>query len=110
MSSSSEARSEQSQESMQESVPGGELDSAALEAALPTLTEKLAALAGDLSDSERQVLSSIVSSSALHLEKLADINAEAEYIYSKPISAAATPEVRSHLMQLPETLGFTESQ
>jgi hypothetical protein len=94
----------------QETTPSGELDSAALEAALPTLTEKLATLAGELSDSERQVLSSIVTSSALHLEKLQDINAEAEYIYAKPISAAATPEVRNHLLSLPETLGFTESQ
>ncbi|TDV57695.1 hypothetical protein [Actinophytocola oryzae] len=108
MSSSPEMRSEAGQ--AQETTPSGELDSAALEAALPTLTEKLAALAGELTDSEREVLSSIVTSSALHLEKLQDINVEAEYIYSKPISAAATPEVRSHLLALPETLGFSEQQ
>lgn len=108
MDSSPEMRSEMSQ--AEETSPSGELDSAALEAALPTLTDKLAALAGDLTASEREVLSSIVTSSALHLEKLQDINAEAEYIYSKPISAAATPEVRTHLLSLPETLGFTEEQ
>jgi hypothetical protein len=108
MNPSPEMRSETEQ--AQETTPGGELDSAALEAALPTLTDKLAALATELSPSEREVLSSIVTSSALHLEKLQDINMEAEYIYSKPISAAATPEVRNHLLQLPETLGFTESQ
>ncbi|MFC4852055.1 hypothetical protein [Actinophytocola glycyrrhizae] len=108
MNSTPEMRSEMGQ--VEETTPGGELDSAALEAALPTLTDKLAALAADLSDGEREVLSSIVTSSALHLEKLQDINAEAEYIYSKPISAAATPEVRNHLLALPETLGFTESQ
>ncbi|MGH3876462.1 MAG: hypothetical protein ACRDSK_05410 [Actinophytocola sp.] len=108
MSWTPEMRSETSQS--QETTPGGELDSAALEAALPTLTEKLAGLSAELSASEREVLSSIVTSSALHLEKLQDINMEAEYIYSKPISAAATPEVRNHLLSLPETLGFTESQ
>jgi len=108
MDSMPEMRSEMSQ--AQETTPGGELDSAALEAALPTLTEKLAGMAAELSPSEREVLSSIVTSSALHLEKLQDINAEAEYIYSKPISAAATPEVRNHLLALPETLGFSESQ
>jgi endonuclease III len=108
MSSTPEMRSETGQK--QETTPGGELDSAALEAALPTLTEKLATLAAELTASEREVLSSIVTSSAMHLEKLQDINAEAEYIYSKPISAAATPEVRNHLLQLPETLGFTEQQ
>jgi hypothetical protein len=97
-------------EQAQETSPASELDSAALEAALPTLTEKLAGLAMELSPSEREVLSSIVTSSALHLEKLQDINMEAEYIYSKPISAAATPEVRNHLLQLPETLGFTDPQ
>lgn len=107
MNSSPEMRAEAGQ--AQETTPGGGLDSAALEAALPTLTDKLAALATELSPSEREVLSSIVTSSALHLEKLQDINAEAEYIYSKPISAAATPEVRNHLLQLPETLGFSES-
>lgn len=96
-------------EQVEETMPSGELDSAALEAALPTLTDKLAALATELTESEREVLSSIVTSSAMHLEKLQDINVEAEYIYSKPISAAATPEVRNHLLQLPETLGFTES-
>jgi hypothetical protein len=108
MSSKPEMRSETGQ--VEETTPGGELDSAALEAALPTLTDKLAALASELSDSEREVLSSIVTSSALHLEKLQDINAEAEYIYAKPISAAATPEVRNHLLALPEVLGFSESQ
>lgn len=106
MSSSPEMRSEMGQ--VEETSTSGELDSAALEAALPTLTMKLAELATSLSDSEREVLSSIVTSSAMHLEKLQDINAEAEYIYSKPISAAATPEVRNHLLQLPEALGFTE--
>lgn len=106
MSSSPEMRSEAQR--AEETMPAGELDSAALEAALPTLTDKLAELASDLSPSEREVLSSIVTSSAMHLEKLRDINAEAEYIYSKPISAAATPEVREHLLALPETLGFTE--
>ncbi len=108
MSSTPEMRSEAGQ--MEETMPAGELDSAALEAALPTLTEKLAQMAMELSPSEREVLSSIVTSSALHLEKLQDINMEAEYIYSKPISAAATPEVRNHLLQLPETLGFTDPQ
>lgn len=92
-----------------ETSASAELDSAALEAALPTLTSKLAQLSSELTPSEREVLSSIVSSSARHLEKLQDINAEAAYIYAKPISAAATPEVRDHLLSLPEALGFSES-
>ncbi|MCA1221815.1 hypothetical protein [Streptomyces sp. 8L] len=85
-----------------------ELDAAALEAALPTLTAKLAGLSAALTDDERAVLSSIVTSSSLHLKELQDINVEAEYIFSKPISAAATPEIRMELLNLPKTLGFTE--
>jgi hypothetical protein len=85
-----------------------ELDAAALEAALPTLTEKLASLSESLTEDERAVLSSIVTSSSLHLRELQKVNAEAAYIYSKPISAAATPTIRAQLLTLPETLGFTE--
>jgi hypothetical protein len=85
-----------------------ELDAAALEAALPTLTEKLAGLSATLTEDERAVLSSIVTSASLHLKELQDITVEAEYIYSKPISAAATPTIRAQLLDLPETLGFTE--
>ncbi|MEW1904598.1 MULTISPECIES: hypothetical protein [unclassified Streptomyces] len=85
-----------------------ELDAAALEAALPTLTEKLAALKATLSQDEQAVLSSIVTSSSLHLKELQDINAEADYIFAKPISAAATPSIRTELLNLPNTLGFNE--
>lgn len=49
-----------------------------------------------------------MTSASLHLKELQDINVEAEYIYSKPISAAATPTIRAQLLHLPETLGFTE--
>lgn len=89
-------------------VLDAELDAAALEAALPTLTEKLAALAAGLSEDEKAVLSSIVTSSSLHLQELQQTNPEAVYIFSKPISAAATPEIRNHLVNLPEALGFSE--
>jgi len=85
-----------------------ELDAAALEAALPTLTEKLAGLAESLTEDERAVLSSIVTSSSLHLRELQKVNAEAAYIYTKPISAAATPSIRAQLLTLPERLGFVE--
>lgn len=85
-----------------------EINATALEAALPTLTEKLSGLSASLTENERAVLSSIVTSASLHLKELQDINIEAAYIYSKPISAAATPAIRTQLLDLPETLGFTE--
>ncbi|MET9496306.1 hypothetical protein [Streptomyces sp. NPDC006552] len=85
-----------------------ELDAAALEAALPTLAEKLAVLAGDLSTDERAVLSSIVTSASLNLQELQKGNEEALFVFAKPISAAATPEIRSRLIGLPNELGLVE--
>ena len=85
-----------------------DLSSEALEAALPTLTSKLAELSTELNEEERAILSSIVTSSSLHLQQLEAINENAEYLYAKPISAAATTEIRNHLLSLPETLGFVE--
>ncbi|MDT0448221.1 hypothetical protein [Streptomyces hesseae] len=84
-----------------------ELDAAALEAALPTLAEKLGLLSADLTVDERAVLSSIVTSASLHLRELQKDNEEALFIFAKPISAAATPEIRMGLIDLPEQLGFT---
>ncbi|SEO01304.1 hypothetical protein [Cryobacterium luteum] len=85
-----------------------ELDAAALEGAMPTLTGKLALLVADLNEDERAVLSSIVTSSSLHMQELQAINENAEYLYAKPISAAATPNIREALLKLPTALGFTE--
>ncbi|MGV0870469.1 hypothetical protein [Corynebacterium kalidii] len=85
-----------------------ELNEAALEAALPSLTEKLQALKDELTQDEAAVLSSIVTTSAVHLKSLHDVNERAEYIFAKPISAAATPAIRSQLLSMPEKLGFTE--
>jgi hypothetical protein len=85
-----------------------ELDAAALEAALPTLTAKLSGLSSALTEDERSVLSSIVTSASLHLKELQNVNIEADYIYSKPISAAATPSIRAQLLDLPAALGMNE--
>lgn len=85
-----------------------ELDAAALEAALPTLTAKLGDLSASLTEDERAVLSSIVTSASLHLKELQNVNTEAAYIYSKPISAAATPIIRERLLDLPVVLGFVK--
>ncbi|MET9426200.1 MULTISPECIES: hypothetical protein [unclassified Streptomyces] len=83
-----------------------ELDAAALEAALPTLAEKLGILSAELTADERAVLSSIVTSASMHLQELQKGNEEALFIFAKPISAAATPEIRNRLIDLPGELGF----
>jgi hypothetical protein len=90
--------------------PEGSLDSYQLEKSLPTLTEKLRELQSELSDEERAVFSSIVSSAALHLQSMKAIESTAEIRYAKPISAAATTAVRNHLLRLPETLGLAERE
>ncbi|MEV5145441.1 hypothetical protein [Streptomyces sp. NPDC052727] len=84
-----------------------ELDAAALEAALPTLADKLGQLSAELTVDERAVLSSIVTSASMHLRELQKGNEEALFIFAKPISAAATPEIRMGLIDLPGQLGFS---
>ncbi|MEI2730414.1 MAG: hypothetical protein V9G08_00075 [Dermatophilaceae bacterium] len=83
-----------------------ELSQAALEAAIPSLTEKLKALKGDLNQDEQAILHSIVASAARHLETLQEANDKAEYLYMKPISAHASGVVRSRMLALPDELGF----
>jgi len=90
-------------------VPPGsspEIDTKALEASLPTLTEKLEKLKDGLSDDEKAVFSSIVNSAALHLQAMNAISSTANIIYEKPISAAATVGVRRALLDLPKKLGL----
>jgi hypothetical protein len=89
----------------QQQVEDPEFASEELEAALPSLTEKLKALQGDLSEDEQAVFSSIVNSAALHLESLQTLGTTAEVQYFKPISAVATTRVREHLLDLPHELG-----
>jgi hypothetical protein len=84
-----------------------ELDSRALEAALPSLTEKLRALEGNLTEDERSVFSSIVNSAAIHLETIQAMSDTTDIAYAKPISAVATIGVREHLMALPEKLNLS---
>lgn len=91
-----------------EKGPDFELDEQALEASLPTLTEKLRQLEAGLGDEEKAVLSSIVNSAALHLEQMEAISATAEIRYAKPISAVATANVRSALLRLPTELGLDQ--
>lgn len=82
--------------------------SAALEAALPTLTKKLKALTSTLSREEQAVFSSIVNSAALQLKAAEAIESTAEVRYAKPISAVATVAVRKRILQLPKTLGLNK--
>jgi hypothetical protein len=88
--------------------PGQEIDAAALEASLPTLTKKLQELKGGLSPDEQAVFSSIVNSAALHLQAMQAIGKVAEIRYEKPISAVATVGVRQALINLPEKLGLNK--
>jgi hypothetical protein len=76
------------------------VDEAALDKALPSLTEKLHELEGGLSEEERAVFSGIVNSAAVHLESMQAIAGDMEIRYSKPISAAATASVRDQMIEL----------
>ena len=85
-----------------------EIDAAALEASLPSLTKKLKALQKDLNAEEQAVFSSIVNSAALHLQAMQALGNTAEIRFAKPISAVATVGVREQLLKLPKTLGLTK--
>lgn len=81
------------------------LDNSCLEAALPTLTAKLMQLQNGLSDEEQHLFADIINSAAAHLSTLRPNDIEGTNLsYSKPISSHATPDVRAHLLALPEKL------
>ncbi|MCB5163455.1 hypothetical protein LG634_01125 [Streptomyces bambusae] len=79
------------------------IDAASLAAALPLLTDKLAALKATLDHDQQAVLGSIVTSAGRHLRELQGLGAA-----TGPLSAAA-PAMRTELLNLPDTLGFTGS-
>jgi len=83
-----------------------ELTQAALEAAVPSLAEKLKTLKGELNQDEQAILHSIVASAAKHLETLQEANDKAEYLYLKPISSHASGVVRARMLALPDELDF----
>jgi hypothetical protein len=83
-----------------------QLDSKALEASLPGLTQKLEALKKGLSPDEEAVFSSIINSAAIHLKSLQALSDTADISFMKPISAVATVGVRQHLIDLPQKLAL----
>jgi hypothetical protein len=84
-------------------------NSAALEAALPTLTKKLKQMQQTMSRDELAIFSSIVNSAAMQLKSAAAIEDDvAEVRYAKPISAVATTAVRNQILRLPKTLGLNK--
>jgi hypothetical protein len=83
-----------------------EIDPAALEESLSTLTKKLRTLQKGLTPDEEAVFSSIVNSAALHLQSMQAIGNTAQVRYAKPISAVASVGVRQRLLKLPKTLGL----
>ena len=82
------------------------LQASDLEEALPTLTQKLREMQQLLSPEEQAVLRSIVKSAATHLQSMDAVEINEKVRYFKPISAAASPAVRSNLIQLPKILGL----
>jgi len=93
---------------MQESVElyKSDLTSEQLEAAFPTLMEKLRELNKDLSEEDRTVFAAIINSATEHASFLNDNNGSVDTLaYNKPIQAIATPGIRKMIMELPESIG-----
>jgi hypothetical protein len=84
-----------------------DLDTTCLEAALPTLTAKLMQLQHGLTQEEQSLFSDIINSAAEHLATLRPNDLEGTNLsYAKPISSHATPDVRAHLLELPQKLNL----
>jgi|GEM_PF-4900979 hypothetical protein len=78
-----------------------------LEAALPSLVEKLKALAETLSPDERVVFSEIIESAADHSEVVtAHDEGDLRIVYAKPKSVYSTASMKREYIKLPKTLGL----
>jgi hypothetical protein len=86
-----------------------DLTATQLEAALPTLVEKLRELNKDLSDEDKSVFAAIINSATEHASFLSvtdgSIDAPA---YSKPIQAITTLGIRKIIMGLPDSIGVEQ--
>jgi hypothetical protein len=74
-----------------------------LEAAMPTLTDKLRELQVTLSEEEQGVFAEIIRSASDYTRE----NREQQMTgarYAKPISATATFKMKQHIIDLPSTL------
>lgn len=82
-----------------------------LEAALPSLIDKLKELQKSLSPEEKLVLSEIIESAALHTD-LVEAHEEGapELAYTKPKSVHSTVAMKKQYKQLPEVLGLKQKE
>ena len=88
-----------------------DLSSQQLEAAFPTLMEKLRELNKDLTDEDKSVFAAIINSATEHASFLNDNKGSVDTIaYNKPIQAIATSGIRKMIMELPESIGIAKPE
>jgi hypothetical protein len=86
-----------------------DLSSEQLEAAFPTLMEKLRELNKDLSAEDKSVFAAIINSATEHASFLDENNGSVDKLaYNKPIQAIATTGIRKMIMELPESIGVAK--
>ena len=86
-----------------------DLNSEQLEAAFPTLMEKLRDLNEDLSPEDKSLFAAIINSATEHASFLQENNGAVDKLaYNKPIQAIATARVRKMIMDLPESIGVAK--
>jgi len=84
-------------------------EQADLEAALPSLLDKLGALRGELDGDEQTVFDEIVRSAARHTEQVKADDVEShERIFMKPMSVHLTEGMRDEMLALPKRLGIED--
>lgn len=84
---------------------------AALEAATPTLIKKLSELTKTLTPEEKQVLSEIVESAAIHTRLVqAHEEGDGDLVFMKPKSVHSTVKMKKTYADLPKKLGLVEKK
>ncbi|ALV07412.1 hypothetical protein [Roseateles depolymerans] len=79
----------------------------ALEAATPTLIKKLAEMSKTLTPEEKQVLSEIVESAAIHTKLVqAHEEGDGDLVFMKPKSVHSTIKMKKAYADLPKKLGL----
>ncbi|CCO49775.1 hypothetical protein VIBNISOn1_90017 [Vibrio nigripulchritudo SOn1] len=87
-----------------EIISNTDLSTEALEQSMSSLTGKLSDFSQQLTDSERETFNAIINSASNHM-KTQDVGGSRENLtYIKPISAAASPSIKSQIVDLPNKI------
>ena len=80
------------------------LSTEALEQAMNSLTDKLSSFSQELTESEQETFNTIIHSASNHMKTQNVSSSRENLTYIKPISAAASPSIKSQIIDLPNKI------